>query len=33
LNAAAGDAVIDEYVKAKKAKKTSNEIKAAMQAK
>lgn len=33
LYAAAGDAVIDEYVKAKKAKKTSIEIKAAMEAK
>jgi hypothetical protein len=32
LYAAAGDAVIDEYVKAKKAKKTPNEIKAAMEA-
>src|SRR5919206_2736504 len=33
LYAAAGDAVIDEYVKAKAAKKTPNEIKAAMEAK
>jgi hypothetical protein len=33
LYAAAGDAVIDEYVKAKKAKKTPTEIKAAMEAK
>jgi hypothetical protein len=33
LYAAAGDAVIDEYVKAKKAGKTPNEIKAAMEAK
>lgn len=33
LYAAAGDAVIDEYVKAKKAKKTPIEIKAAMEAK
>lgn len=33
LYAAAGDAVIDEYVKAKKAKKTPLEIKAAMEAK
>jgi predicted S18 family serine protease len=33
LYAAAGDAVIDEYVKAKSAKKTPNEIKAAMEAK
>ena len=33
LYAAAGDLVIDEYVKAKKAKKTANEIKAAMEAK
>jgi hypothetical protein len=33
LYAAAGDAVIDEYVKAKAAKKTPTEIKAAMEAK
>jgi hypothetical protein len=33
LYAAAGDAVIDEYVKAKQAKKTPTEIKAAMEAK
>ncbi len=33
LYAAAGDAVIEEYVKAKKAKKTPTEIKAAMEAK
>jgi hypothetical protein len=33
LYAAAGDAVIDEYVKAKAAKKTPLEIKAAMEAK
>jgi hypothetical protein len=33
LYAAAGDLVIDEYVKAKKAKKTAIEIKAAMEAK
>jgi hypothetical protein len=33
LYAAAGDAVIDEYLKAKKAGKTSVEIKAAMEAK
>lgn len=33
LYAAAGDAVIDEYVKAKNAKKTAIEIKAAMEAK
>lgn len=33
LYAAAGDAVIDEYVKAKKAGKTAVEIKAAMEAK
>ena len=33
LYAAAGDAVIDEFVKAKKAKKTPTEIKAAMEAK
>src|SRR5215212_2025731 len=33
LYAAAGDLVIDEYVKAKKAKKTPIEIKAAMEAK
>ena len=33
LYAAAGDMVIDEYVKAKKAKKTPVEIKAAMEAK
>jgi hypothetical protein len=33
LYAAAGDLVIDEYVKAKKAGKTPNEIKAAMEAK
>jgi hypothetical protein len=33
LYAAAGDAVIDEYVKAKKAGKTAIEIKAAMEAK
>lgn len=33
LYAAAGDAVIDEYVKAKAAKKTDIEIKAAMEAK
>ena len=33
LYAAAGDAVIDEYVKAKNAKKTPTEIKAAMEAK
>ncbi|HEX8069091.1 MAG TPA: hypothetical protein VF546_04005 [Pyrinomonadaceae bacterium] len=33
LYAAAGDAVIDEYVKAKKAGKTPTEIKAAMEAK
>lgn len=33
LYAAAGDAVIDEYVRAKKAKKTPSEIKAAMEAK
>ena len=33
LYAAAGDAVIDEYVKAKKARKTPIEIKAAMEAK
>ena len=33
LYAAAGDAVIDEYVKAKQAKKTATEIKAAMEAK
>ena len=33
LYAAAGDAVIDEYVKAKKANKTPIEIKAAMEAK
>lgn len=33
LYAAAGDLVIDEYVKAKKAKKTPTEIKAAMEAK
>src|SRR5215213_7531998 len=33
LYAAAGDLVIDEYVKAKKAKKTPVEIKAAMEAK
>ncbi|HVF54875.1 MAG TPA: hypothetical protein VM934_01920 [Pyrinomonadaceae bacterium] len=32
LYAAAGDAVIDEYVKAKKARKTPTEIKAAMEA-
>ncbi len=33
LYAAAGDAVIDEYVKAKQAKKTPSELKAAMEAK
>jgi hypothetical protein len=33
LYAAAGDAVIDEYVKARAARKTPNEIKAAMEAK
>ena len=33
LYAAAGDAVIDEYVKAKKANKTPTEVKAAMEAK